>query len=71
MQEVLTITQVVTVSNNGYVFLMPYGAPFADIYAALEQLQNDNRAKEASLIEEQAKKKLEEQMKDSVVEASN
>jgi hypothetical protein len=71
MQEVLTITQVVQVNNNGYVFIMPYGAPFADIYLALEQLQADNKAKEQQLKEAAEKRKLEEEMKGAEAEASN
>jgi len=71
MQEVLTITQVVQVNNNGYVFIMPYGASFVDIHLALDQLHADNTAKEEQLKEAAEKRKLEEEMKGAQAEASN
>ncbi len=69
MNEILTITQIVQINGNGYVFFYPYGVPFADIYEALQTLEKDNRAKQQSMIEEAEKKKLEQEMQNSVAEA--
>lgn len=68
MNEVLTITQIVQINNNGYIFFYPYGAAFDDIYAALQLLEKDNRAKQALMVEEAEKKRLEQEMKDSLAE---
>ncbi len=69
MQEVLTITQVVQVNGNGYVFIMPYGASFVDIHMALDQLHADNTEKEQQLKEAAEKRKLDEEMKNAHAEA--
>lgn len=69
MNEILTITQIVQVKGNGYVFFYPYGAAFDDIYEALQTLEKDNRAKQQLMKEEAEKKKLEEEMRNGVAEA--
>ncbi len=69
MNEILTITQIVQVKGNGYIFFYNYGVPFDDIYEALQTLEKDNRAKQAQMIEEAEKKKLEQEMTNAVAEA--
>lgn len=67
--QMLGITQIVNKNGNGYLFLYPYGAPYADIYAALQELEQLNRANEAIQKEELEKSKLKQEMQDSMAEA--
>lgn len=68
-QQMLAITQIVNKNGNGYLFMYPYGVPYADIYEALKDLENQNRANEAIQKEEAEKQKLKQEMQDSLAEA--
>jgi hypothetical protein len=69
MNEISTITQVVQVKGNGYLFIFANGTPFEDTYEALRLLEEDNRAKQAMIAEEAEKQKLQQEMKDATAEA--
>lgn len=70
MNESLLITQILEKNGRAYALMLPYGAPYADIYEVLAEFDKENRAKQASAIEAEEKKKLDQEMKDAVVEAS-
>jgi hypothetical protein len=69
MNEISTITQIVQVNGNGYIFTFVNGTPFEDTFEALRQLEQDNRAKQAMIAEEAEKQKLQQEMKDATAEA--
>jgi hypothetical protein len=70
MNESLLIAQIVTINERGYALFVPYGAPYSEIYEALEQMLKENKAKQADAIAAEEKKKLDEEMKNGLLEAT-
>jgi len=46
MNEALIITQIVEKDSRSYAFLIPYGAPWEDVFTILEQFIADNKQKQ-------------------------
>lgn len=70
MNESLLITQIVEKNGRAYALMLPYGAPYEDVYAVLAEFEKENRDKQKAAIEADEKRKLEQEMKDAVAEAS-
>jgi len=70
MNESLVVTEFVELNGRGYLFLIPFGAPYADVYEVLALLDKENRAKQTASQEAEEKKKLETEVKNSLTQAA-
>ncbi len=60
LNEALIITQIIQKGDRAYALLLPYGAPYAEIYDALQEFLDENKAKQAAAIEAQTKKETQD-----------
>lgn len=71
MNEILLITQVIEKNGRSYLLQMPYGCPFDDLFAVLQEFQQSNIDKQKQLKEQAEEQKLKEEMANAHAEASN
>jgi hypothetical protein len=56
MNEALFITQIIEKNGRSYIFMVPMGAPYADLYDVLSEFSQENKTvHEAKLAEEEKK----------------
>lgn len=61
MNESLLITQIIEKNGRAYAFLVPYGAPYTEIYEVCAEFEQENRAKQAAAMEAEAQKQQQQE----------